>query len=66
MDLIQAFGFDFVQDGELVAYLTEFERNNSAAEDIQISLFEIKAEDTKKSMKKRNVIASGQLAFELF
>lgn len=66
VDLIQAFGFDFVQDGELVAYLTEFERNNSAAEDVQISLFEIKAEEKNKSKKKRNVVASGQLAFELF
>jgi len=66
VDLVDAFGFDSIQDGELVAYLTEYERANAAGDDIQISLFEMKAEDTNKTKKKRNVIASGQLAFELF
>lgn len=66
VDLVEAFGFDCIQDGELVAYLTEYERTNTAGEDIQISLFEVKADETNKTKKKRTVIASGQLAFELF
>lgn len=66
VDLIEAFGFDCIMDGEMVAYLTEFERIASAKqEDIQqISLFEIKEE--VKTKKKRNAPTAGQLAFELF
>lgn len=66
VDLVEAFGFDYIQDGEMVAYLTEFERKEvSSAEEEQISLFEIKAEEIK-TKKKRTAPVSGQLAFELF
>lgn len=65
VDLIEAFGFDFIQDGEMVAYLTEFERSSSSVDTMQISLFEVNVEETK-TKKKRNAIASGQLGFDLF
>ncbi|MFC0476954.1 hypothetical protein ACFFHF_17255 [Robertmurraya beringensis] len=65
VDLIEAFGIDCIQDGEMVAYLTEYERKIVAAEE-QISLFEIKAEDKVKTKKKRTAPVTGQLAFELF
>jgi hypothetical protein len=67
VDLIEAFGIDYVLDGELVAYLTEFERasaDESNVEKQQISLFEVKSEE--KSKKRRNAAISGQLAFDLF
>lgn len=64
VDLIEAFGFDWIMDGEIVAYLTEHEREVATAENQQFSLFEIKVEANKK--KKRNAPVSGQLAFELF
>lgn len=65
VDLIEAFGFDCIADGEMVAYLTEIERAAAEAEEQQISLFEIKAEE-KQTKKKRTAPISGQLAFELF
>lgn len=66
VDLVAAFGFDCIVDGEIVAYLTEFEREVAATvENQQISLFEIKEEENK-SRKKRNGPVTGQLAFELF
>ncbi|RHW36079.1 helicase [Neobacillus notoginsengisoli] len=65
VDLIEAFGFDFIADGELVAYLTEIERTAVEAVEQQISLFEIKVAEPEIK-KKRKAIASGQLAFELF
>jgi hypothetical protein len=64
VDLIEAFGFDCILDGEIVAYLTELEQEETKVETQQISLFEIKREE--KENKKRNAPASGQLAFELF
>ncbi|MFT9493857.1 MULTISPECIES: helicase-related protein [Bacillota] len=65
VDLIEAFGFDCIPDGEVVDYLTEAERVVAQSVDnTQISLFEIKAE--KSPRKKRNAPVSGQLAFELF
>jgi Helicase conserved C-terminal domain len=66
IDLIEAFGFDCIMDGEIVAYLTDFEREPKAdtIENYQISLFEIKEET--KTKRKRTAPVSGQLAFELF
>ncbi|QCJ45408.1 helicase (plasmid) [Bacillus sp. S3] len=65
VDIIEAFGFDCIADGELVAYLTEIERAAAEAVEQQISLFEIKAEE-KKTKRKRTAPVTGQLAFELF
>lgn len=47
-----------IQDGEMVAYLTEYERAVAAAEE-QNSLFEIKAEEKVKTKKKRSAPVTG-------
>ncbi|USK41676.1 DEAD/DEAH box helicase (plasmid) [Cytobacillus firmus] len=66
VDLVKAFGFDCIQDGEIVAYLTEYERAKFAETAEQISIFEVEVDTTTKTKKKRTAAVSGQLAFELF
>lgn len=66
VDLVEAFGFDCIQDGEIVAYLTEYERAKFAETAEQVSIFEVEVDTTTKTKKKRTAAVSGQLAFELF
>lgn len=61
VDLIEAFGFDVIADGEIVAYLTECER----FEKNRINLIEVKNENAKNN-KRRIAPVNGQLAFNLF
>lgn len=67
VDLIESFGIDFVDDGEIVAFLTDVERETieATAYNTQISLFEITEEECRTA-KKKSKVSAGQLAFDLF
>lgn len=67
VDLIEAFGFDMIADGEILSYLTEPEKKEQAPimnTPYQASIFELDVKETPTKKKKAPV--SGQLAFDLF
>ncbi|MEG6533734.1 DEAD/DEAH box helicase [Caldibacillus thermoamylovorans] len=61
VDLIDAFGFDFIMDGEIVAYLTQFEKEIRVNAEPVESLFKVEKNHNKK---RRNAPIDGQLAFD--
>lgn len=62
VDLIDAFGFDFIMDGEIVAYLTQFEKEIRVNAEPVESLIKVEKNHNKK--KRRNSPIDGQLAFD--
>lgn len=63
IDLIEAFGFDMVDDGAILSYLVAPEVKAQRDEIYAAKIVVTKNEGTKR---KRNVPADGQLAFDLF
>lgn len=65
IDLVEAFGFDMVEDGAILSYLTESERKHAPSSPYDVDIFEIKVDEQPKKKRKKSP-ADGQLAFSLF
>lgn len=69
VDLIAAFGLDFIVDGEILAYLTQFEKDDSIRKEninADYSVVIKVEENHNKNKRRRNMPINGQLAFDLF
>ncbi|QAS54858.1 DEAD/DEAH box helicase [Halobacillus litoralis] len=64
VDLVEAFGFESVADGAILAHLVQPERKPSHNSEYHAKIIEVEAND--KSKKKKRAPAAGQLGFSLF
>ncbi|WP_209124492.1 DEAD/DEAH box helicase [Alkalihalobacillus sp. BA299] len=69
VDLIEAFGFDMVADGTVLAHLVDKPKKTvktASFETSSVELIEVKSEEGKRKKRGKSAPVEGQLGFELF